>query len=981
MKHLWKVLAALLLVCTLVVCLAACGDDTPAPTPGGDDSNKNNGGTTVLDDIDISEIKLKDVSFDYDGELHKIEGKTYFTGKTNLGNRVSVRYEIWKDGAKVADGTEGVKDVGVYELRLIFSAEGYKEATVTSTLTINKTETITYALGLPTAAPAGTEMTVGEDNPDRYSTGSVGLALGTATLQGYKFKGWYTTAACPDSGLVTAIDGKDYTGPITLYAKFQKYVDYPTPYVYSTTVTEKPAQLPAIPGYDEMIEDSFKLLDMSMLTAESTEDMLSFKYQTPGSDSYYFKRNDSELTAGGQYAFQWIDYNDTFTASNWNGTDSSYEAGDGIYNGFITFYSPLSGYGASDYNTVEFWLYCANTTVTAENPAGDNIYLFLFGSKDSDTRRISIPLNFSGWKKFSFAYSDFNTIGSVGTIGRVQITANTLYGSEATLSQNKTPNFIYLSDMFLTNRKTSYNVSTGIGDVELVKALENYGKLTTKAVMTDAQVASVAGAINDLTATATTTPWSDLDITTGEGYAAVYERLMGLAMSWSCKDSAYFHQEELLNKMVSVLNFMTPVGYNLIDTASADLNARYAMPNLVGVVNLIGDYIEPAHAKAWLLPALYFFPSSVGEGEEALLSAWIYASANLAMGNKREAVDGFRQFTSQFSEEKLTLRTNQPGSETASYMSLLAAASGTALIPSDPAFINDMFAWFYTCIDSVLWNGSPFITDEDSLDTFVSSLRAMLLLYDMAPAATQNRFAATVKYYLAQNTSAYFNLETLLADSMMFDKEKTALDAIKANTATADTQGAHISYINESIGQAIYRSNSFNMVITADDTPMIIGKSGVLLQNAPYTVFKGLATDRALALIAGNNLVIATDNDITANYEDGMAYAVDGDIGAYIITDDMKSHKFTGTDALITESDTAIIVITEQNEDGTITCTVYNYLNSDKEINLFVSGLYDIVENNAAFGATTENGKTLVSIDPSYISGSNIYTFTLESIE
>ena len=965
MKHFLKLLACLALVLCMVLCIAACGED-PTPTPGPDDKpgegGDGDGGNTdiILENIYTRNIKFNDGEVLYDGELHTWER---YTGKTDP-ERVDNRFEYWKDGVKVADGGVGVKDAGTYEVRLYFFADGYKETYVTATLTVVNSYNITYAVGDGLTLPSGTTVAdiLGKDSPTIYADNTKNLYLIDASLADYKFKGWYLDEACTNG--ISIINGAEMgSKDITLYAKFQPYLPYPKPYEYSTGVTQAPETLPAIPGYDNLPSDAATVLDMSLINSSDKDHSLGEKYQSPENDEYWFKFADAVTTAGGQPAIQWIDYNDTFDGL-WNDDNTNFSAGDGIYNGSMSFYKPFST-DHTLYDTVEFWVYCANTTVTETNPDGDNIMLIMWtDGNDSKTLRYSIPLNFSGWKKFTLRVRDFKAIGTGNlNISRVSFFAYDIFGETATLSTNKDKNFIYFSNMFLTSHKSSYSTSGAIPQQESIKVLEAFEKLTiTTPSLSDTEIAAVLSQVS----TSGTGVFDDITVTDQVTMAQCYDRILALAEAWNCPTSTYYKSDDVLNAIGTTLNSASAFATSLLEYAvPLDESIQRCCLDLAKTMLIIGDHINATHAKTWLIPAEHYFPSGMGEGEDAFISAYIFTASQLALGNNGGAITGIYQMTHLLSKREISMNLN--AADIVPLMTVLKAAHGTALYPVGNTFVNDLFAWFYECVDALTYEGKVPTGMEGSLVPFI---RGMLLIYDLAPEATQAQFASLVKYYLAQDNT----LKDALVSAQYYDIEATALAAIEASSATV-ASGTSASQINSALGQAIYKNDSFFFLLTKDGQLIVNGVTTDLAAEAT-TLFEGLATENTLAILTDYAQIIV-DKDGVHVYESKGYYTDDSSEVVIIGAGDTNSNMADVEGLRFYETDTAVILLIQESDD-TYTVTVNNYTGKDGIVTLYIDGDLEPVasELNVNFNYNFSDGNTKLEVDFSKIDG-DVYTFTL----
>ncbi len=981
MKSFWKVLLLLTLVTVLSLCLFACGEsgsgsETPEPPKPVPDENVN------LKTIYTTNVTFKDKVVTYTGENFTHED---YSGKPDP-NRVSVSYEYWQNGAKVA-GEEGVSAPGIYDVKLIFSKEGYKDAVVTAKLTVAIALEVNYEVGLPTDLPEGAQMDIGE-NPTGFSaadTGNKALELSGATLEGYKFKGWYTNPACTPESLVTVIDGSLYSTNLTLYAKFQKYLAYPTAYEYSTTVTEAPTVLPAIPGYEEVTKDSFKIVDMSLLTGDIYPDNMTIKYthvtKTEADQYYYCPLREPIQTANGAYALNWFDYNDT---ADFVGEDYTAVAGDTYGCTILDCSKTIQGFDWGSYDTVEFWLYCANSTVTTDNPEGSVISLWMWCQNDNTKAlRTNITLDFSGWKKFSLDVSDFNNPAGAN----MNTTRFTLYatpqgnlGEGANLYENKAPNFIYLSDVFLTNRNSAYPATTSMSNTAVISLLENLAAQPNRVVAAEAAT-NAASILNTLAAG----EWDATDMATLA--TAVYQAAHGLGMGENgafCQaaDSLGYQPDEIremigvgINELSYVLNDMADSGeYTLANTPALKNVCLY----LVEAAILVGDFTNEVHGMTWTHGVLTYFPSALGDGSDAIQSAYIYTCASILLRDTQGTLAGIRQMVSVLSEKKISLATQRGETDISMVTRVLAAAKGTDFAPNSAAyrkFISELFDWFYTDVDAVLQNGVVPLTLSDNLAEFIYT---MLFVYDQADASEQAKFAAAVKSYLAANAGLQAELEAL---AEVYAVSEDALTAVLANSATAQAPQTSVAIQNDKIGTSIYKNDNYYFLLTQSGT-MVVSGTTVNLTPMAYEKYYGLVAENTLAILADGTAIVATQSGVTVN-EGDVTVVTEGNVTVYVLTNAAAGTVVSST-GMLNESSRACILVVKDNGDNTFTCTMYNYTHSkgdatNNEIILALNGYYRLTDTNPAIRCESSEEISEVSLK---VAGDGalkgyVYTFTL----
>ncbi len=1026
MKHTGKILSVLLIVMVLACLLVACGGNetptpTPTPTPGPGTTPGDGTGTSLT--VSVSEVDfLKGafamntdstgttvLSIAYDGEPHRLTENNH-EGKPDP-DRAALTYEYYDaNGNKIAsydefltplEGTpaeyaEGITEAGTYEVKLVYNYPNYNPGVKTAKFVITTSYEINYAVGAPTTA--GTpQMTVPVGNPTHFTESDYEVPLYNPTMfdenVGYNFRGWYTDAACTEANKIVEINGDqiDFSllvnNTLTLYAKFEACVAYPPIFVDSTSttdgrVTTEPTQLPAIPGYDAIASDAYKLVDMSVLS-EKGEGM-GYAYQTVSSENnkggiYGIAKDPSVLTAGGEYVIQWQDPSDLWDKLIYNETEKTHVPNDKWFGAMMSFASPNYNYNYADYDTIEFWIYNANNV-------GNIITMLAFQERyDGSSMYVDIPLDFSGWKKITLHISDFGSSG--GGFSTMNISKINFYGvhmgsqfhsNNANLGDDKNPNFVYFSDIFLTNNSSTYGGKSTAGFVpnnsEAAKLVANLGNLPVYASCDDAEIAAHLEMLADNSTTDTGSFWMDIFPTDSYNIMLSYQRLMQLSEAWSDPDSDYYHSAELLDTIAAGMNYMTEGAFTVVESnATPDEYFEEAAYYIVKTTNNISSYINTRHAESWMVPVLRFVLGPTGEGNRLFKTAYTYACANAAIGNSRGVVTGVRAIAAAMHNNRATLAMN--ASDMVDAMSLLLAMKGTPFIPgTTTALYGSVFDWFYNCIDPMLVNGVV-PTEIASLPGFVSLetyIRSMLMLYDNFTNDQKNKFAATVLYYMEQNpdladsleANAYFRTETTALTNLM-SRNVTAADYENRTTATL---------IFENIGQVFYKNAEGYLLIDRTGTTINAAISAldhdkiyVAAINDTITI---VADDRAIVL--ANGTVVGEEYFGTENRYEVFSYtnAAGQTTNIAVVADTTVTiSESTENGTVMRASGAPMIVGSSVGADGKLSLTFYNFTDATGEISFAVKGLYTGVSSDNLYTVTpdTERDMTTVKFDLSLV--------------
>ena len=976
MKHFRKALLLVLLVLAVVICLAACKKDEVPENP----DNNGGGGTGGDTPTVIGQISVKNVTFGgrYGKMVVKADGNYHIMELDKLTQdkdteRYEWTFEYWNADMteKVADGGVGVKDPGTYTVKAICTDPSgrYSSNFVTAKLIIDQSYAIHYHM------PNGAVKA--DSNPELYSLTSEDQNLSTASLDGYKFKGWYDNASYTGTPITTLYIQRDYAsgGDIELYGKFLPYSEAPTAYTYTTDVTEAPTSLPPIPGFNEMSEDAVCIIDVSQITEESlAQDSkpFGFKYSNTGAAYYGGGGMEAAIPAeGGGYGLEWNNYH--------------YIEGSTDFVSNLQFQKPIStGYSRDLYDTLEFWVYSANATDQVFT-----IFLGLNNAPETDSLTFDVRLNYSGWKKFSVLLSGSSSIADFYTPARSNgnITEFRIFGcpvgsmrsEKANISiesMKDVTNFIFFSNFYVTSHKSSYPTFTNVVATELLKVTSNMTGLTVKADKTDAEIDAFLAAMNLAADNKTVDPasgsvFSDIDLESTITCRATYDRLRDMAEAWNDKSSKHYDSDTLRDAVVAGMNYLAEHFNVLVKTnalpSAIDDDITAMCLAIADVMNLLGDRLCEKHAQAWGQFPLYFYPGATGDSTDGFIGAYVFTTVHIGLGNSREAATGMKQLNHFFVNNEIAVTSDDVN--VIRYFALANAVNGTGFHnPYQATYIKDLFTWFYNCVDAFTVNGkipTALASDYD----IAPYIRAMLMVYDMADTKTQQTFAGYVKYYLASDTT----LADRLAATQKYDLEADVLARIQASDAPVATPSDTACSVFETIGTALYKNGDKYLLIT----PNGVYAEGIVasaIDEIPADdTFFGIANEKTIALIRGDQTIViqadtvqvsgATENTIVGTDNKAAVLATDGNL----------------TDDLLYYTSAPVIVLTSTAEDGSITFTVYNFTKVAVDFELDLNGLYSQKGTSTVlrveadmFGAD----RTVVTFSASTVS-QTVYTFTI----
>ncbi len=970
MKQVLRIVLVAVLLMTTVLSIVACGEDTP-PTPTPDVhtceskcptcgkctdasctedacESKCEGHGSNLPTVDLSTAKFQDKNVTYNGKEHKINN---ISGAPMWAEKIYRYYEAVEDGTD-ADGNpvykkgalvceddgdkddKGVKEVGVYIVEVEVIDEGYESGYMTAILTIAQPYYITYTSNVPGA-------TLPDSNPTTYSQFDAARTLSDASFPMYKFKGW-TLNGKP----ITTIDPKspDFQGDITIEAQFQLYRPYPTvPYEPTyEPVTGRPDTLPAIPGYDDLPDDAFLLYDMTTLRpyAEKPEDVnlyyvTGIKSEDEANGKVYAPTHLVHTTAGGQPVFEWVDFSDQVNVDQlkeyYNGDEeliaSLYGDGYGLFkknDGYYVRSIRFTGANAGDYSkydTVEFWVYSAAATGKTMG------FTFWCNHNDNSTARETITIDWTGWKKFSFSYSNFTGVqnGSVSNQHELRLLAeSSVYGqNDFSLDLNASQeNYLFFSNIYLTNNASDYTGRLSVADERMLYIMEQYSKNTYN--LTDAELAKV----DDLFST-----WSDAnnlwgaDLTSNSGINETYENILLLAKAWNAPDTGYYQDLDTLNMVVDSLNFMSDNDYfgkTITNKAYATLisYADYVptIDALTRITMIIGDHIEHTHAKTWMAPVIALCPYASGSGNFHLETATYSAMAYLTSGNKKNFLTSIRAMLHCFASGE------NPDVSDASAL-FLASVAGTEFAPTYTCAQN-LFSYLLNVIDAGTYKGET-KTNIGSQSAVVNATY-FALMRDLFGDAEKATLDAIVKSYLDKDSVVDTSIQQIGA----------YVDAVNASAASRDSEV--LTHYNKELGYAVYKDASTYLYISTDGT--------VITEGIDATITVGGYLD---AYVQDGKLAITTATHAIFAYEGGVIVSTDAigivesDFSVYVSAGGADAETFT--DHMDTDGVSKIIVFSSV-KNGLETFTVHYTGDADSISFYILSG-----NNYDVSGASTED--------------------------
>ncbi len=1023
MKRVWKLLPLIALIVALLCFVVACGGETPEnPDPGKvnpGDTPTQNFGTVNVSGINFKRgngfsWKKNDnaLTLPWDGLPHKLSSEN-FSGDPDP-RRAAPQYDYYLNGTLIASYDEngdqiagdakyanGITDAGTYQVKVLFKSPNYTAGVKEVNMVIAESITINYQIGQPSDLSESL-LQLNNQTVYQYTTELSEILLFEPTINsttiGYKFRGWYLDEACETTKLGDKFKGSDFTAEqtpnktLTLYAKFNVCVEYPPIFTDNTIenpVTSAPATLPAIPGFDQLPEDKATLIDMSLLSEIPTN--MGYGYSSHGREApnetnpnaYYLTLATSFLTEGGagQYALQWQDpcdrwnfrIDETLEGAEAEEGRNNHVAGDKLYGALMSFTSPLKNFNYGNYNTLEFWIYNAN--------AGDRIITMVAfpDNNNSSNMYYDIKLDFSGWKKFTLHVNDFETVTGATT---TNITMLNFYGTDfgggipsqnANLAESDKDEFVFFSSIYLTNRNTAYDLDVNLSGAGLNAVLEKIMAGGVKASVSDEELGY---AFSDIATSGLTQYMIDMYSGLSDSYSIseAYKLLFQMSEAWNDPNSVYYHDAEVLTTIADGMNFLTAGAYELVNTkVPTDGYFEQAAYYIVKITAGVAEYVNTKHAEAWMTPVLHFVQGPSGTGNFLMRTAYTYAVANIARGNVRGFMEGFRAMASALSTNRITL--SKDTADIVDFMQLVAAVKDTPMMSRHMTeFLDEVYNWFYYSIDSFLINGTvptemTYRSGYISLDTY---LRGMMLIYDISTSAQQNKFAAAMKYYMAQDTG----LEARLNAAVYYNREATALTAIKANAATAASPTTDTVVIRtwDAIGQVYYRNGSEYLVF--DNDGYKVNSSGFTLGN-----FTTLNCDRLYTLVCGNIVAVVPsvsgtiyfidETGVTVEYAESAFYT-DGKTSIAVSTikniegdNVLFSSEASGAVSSVAPN-VPVMIGTAVDTDGNLTIIMNNYTEARENISFTIRGSYEPVENNDPYTATVDGGRTNVTVTTGY---------------
>lgn len=884
MKNAFRILCLAVLLVAMGLALVACGEqpapdcahtfgewqETKAPTQdtfgeetrtctkcGHPETRKTDKLAPSLPPVVLDGASFDDKTVTYNGQNQVNEN---FRGAPR---RSEVNFEYYDQNGNLLSTNTGVSDPGVYTVRAVVTLAGYAPNYIEAKLTIVEPYTITY-----TSEIAG--ITLPDVNPTNYSHADPVIALADAKYDGYKFKGWFI-----GDTQVTAIDPKlaIFSGDVTIVAVFQPYLAYPTPYKASPNNYVRPESLPAIPDYDTIPEDAHVLYDMGNIVhgAENGEDV-NFYFETRLSVTEYQPIFNTTTTEGGQPVWEWVDFNDSIDVDKATeyGAQNPYifAANDQKFCSSIRFVPTETDY--SKYDTVEFWVYSENATGATMG------FTFWTDHKDTSTCRMTLKLDFSGWKKFSFSYNDFESWGgNMLNMHELRLLSNdSVYSGSnkgsLTLSISN-DNYIFFSNIFLTNRNNNYNGRQVTADAELMKVMEAYSAM--KAHFTPEEIEAAKAFVDEKLDTFdpdAATIWGN-DPTTAAGVNNIYADLETLATCWNAPalGDGYYQNDDVLSLIGEVLNLMFDADYFGKTIADGALRGEYTFAEyktacmaLTETLMIIGDHIEHTHAQSWLRPVLLLCPNGVGAGKDELETATVGAMAHILSGNKMNALTALRHMFHCYTSGSATEATQ-------SSMLLIAALSHTEFAPN-AACLKTVFEWYMNVVDGTLLDGEG-VTNK--VGSAKASMMNIVLIRELFTAEQQAILDASIRRFVSASNT---DLEAYVGEYCYLVKQYEYLDVLASDTNV--TTGYTTLYHNKDLGYVVYKTDDLYYFLPIGQAPVSKGFAKGL-DDLLATSLDSAQVGNKLAVSAGEYSLLIGEGEVIL--ENGPLCEV-GDESVYI---------------------------------------------------------------------------------------------------
>ena len=884
MKNAFRILCLAVILVAIALTLVACGDNTPdnncthtfgewqetkAPTQnsfgeetrtctkcGQSETRKTDKLEPTLPPVVLDGASFDDKTVTYNGENQVNEN---FRGAPR---RSEVNFEYYDQNGNLLSTNTGVKDPGVYTVRAVVSLDGYTPSYIEATLTIVEPYTITYKSDI-------SGIVFPDTNPTTYSYADPVIGLADAKYDGYKFKGWFIGDI-----QVTSVDPKldVFSGDVEIVAVFQPYLAYPTPYKAGPSNDTRPETLPAIPDYDTIPEDAYVLYDMgNIIHGSENGDNVNFYFETRLSVTEYQPIFSSTTTAGGQPVWEWVDFNDSVdveTATEY-GAQNPYifKENDQKFCSSIRFVPNKTDY--SKYDTVEFWVYSENATGATMG------FTFWTDHKDTSTCRMTIKLDFSGWKKFSFSYNDFESWGgNMYNMHELRLLSNDSVYSGAnkgslTLSISS-DNYIYFSNIYLTNRNNNYNGRQVTADAELMKVMEAYSAIKT-AFRDDIipEAKAFVDAKLDTFDPYAATIWGN-NPATPQGINNIYSDLYTLAMCWNAPElgDGYYQNDDVLSLIGEVLNLMWDEDYFGKTIAEGALFGEYtyeeyqpACKYITETMMIIGDHIEHTHAQAWLRPVLNLCPNGVGTGSDELETATISAMAHILSGNKMNALTAIRHMFHCYA-------SGSTPQATSSSMLLIAALAHTEFAPNK-ACLDTVFNWYMNVVDASVWGAASHIVEAPE-----TSMVYVALIRDLFTAEQQAILDASIMGYVkACDVDIVAYVDTYCLYQAQHDYAAEMQDYVPTGT------GYETLYYNKDLGYVVYKTDELYFLLPIGQSPVSNGFANGF-GDLVATALDAVKVGNKLAVSAGEYSLLVGEGEVIL--EHGTLCEVGNDESVYV---------------------------------------------------------------------------------------------------
>lgn len=577
-----------------------------------------------------------------------------------------------------------------------------------------------------------------------------------AACPGYRFEGWYTTQDYKANTRVERMTPSAFED-ITLYAKWSENKGM------TTAPTVIPDHTDDSANYGS---DSLRMVDVA-----TTFDLQYYALKNGASGEFVRRQTES-----GDKVLLWDD----------------------VANHPQLAFTNLSDVDFTKYTHLEFWMYSAN--------ANGSMFGMVFWG-DGKYRVYNVTLSWSGWKKISL---DLNQPNSANGLALDGIQDLRLMADGWTFDILAFPNsFVYIDDIYLTNQSSPYQPNTtNFTDAELKEVKDRWRDLlvgnatlnasaTSKAVSVGNTGMSYANSMN--MASNRTYLWSGLSsLTTETVVCSNYERLNAMAKAWGTVGSNYYHNADLLAKIISGLTFLNEYDANGDGTPGC-YGENVTIPDgqpgnwwhwdigtpmeLVDILIIIESELDDAFIEKMLAPLDYCIPKvektvanrtwvAYGVMGSALLHKDVdkYVKAvqdTLDVYNYVTTDDGFYADGSFIQHKKLSYIHSYGASffTTLSFELYVIADTSFDIVMRDGKtfsniYVEGLFKFFFDSCVPFVYNGTNVYTTSGrgmGVGDIKGQISNLIRIVEYAEPQTENEFYSMMKYF-GQVNSSYADL-------------------------------------------------------------------------------------------------------------------------------------------------------------------------------------------------------------------------------